>query len=218
LIARVTTAKSQKIGDSISRPDSISNDMQPNSSNPAARPQDPPKSSTRPRLIAAVVLIGLAIGGLALVDRYRQRPAAITPPHEPSEALIAPPAAQPNLGAANPDLPITPPPPPKIINNEALVPPSRAASSTPSPQQAATDVSPPEKTASTPGKAYLVQVGVFSSPANAQALQKQLRRAGIDAHLETRVQIGPFMDKRDADKALVRAKKLGINAVLVGSR
>jgi DedD protein len=69
-----------------------------------------------------------------------------------------------------------------------------------------------------PGKAYVVQVGVFTSPANALALQKQLRRAGIEAHLETRVQLGPFKDKRDADRALARAKKLGINAVLVGSR
>ncbi len=179
--------------------------MPPNSSNPAAPPQQPAKSSTGRRLIAAVVLIGLATGGLALVDRFRQRPAGLTPPHEPSEALITPPAAEPNLRAANPDQPITPPPPPKIINNETLVPPSRATSSSP-------------LLASTPGKAYLVQVGVFRSPANAQALQKQLRRAGIEAHLETRVQIGPFKDKRDADKALVRAKKLGINAILVGSR
>jgi len=69
-----------------------------------------------------------------------------------------------------------------------------------------------------PAKAYLVQVGIFNSPANAQALQKQLRRAGLDARLETRVQLGPYKDKRDADKALARAKKLGINAVLVNSR
>jgi DedD protein len=61
----------------------------------------------------------------------------------------------------------------------------------------------------------MIQVGVFTSPANAQALQKQLQRAGIEAHLETRVQLGPFEDKRDADKALSRARKLGINAVLV---
>jgi len=68
-----------------------------------------------------------------------------------------------------------------------------------------------------PGKVYLVQVGIFNSPANAQALQKQLRRAGIEAHLETRVQLGPFKDKRDADIALARARKLGVDAVLVSA-
>jgi DedD protein len=191
--------------------------MPPNSNKPAAPPQEQARASTRRRLIAAAVLIGLAIGGLALVDRFRERPAGLTPPHEPSEALITPPAAEPNLPAAKPDQPIIPPPPPKIINNEVLAPAPRATSATPLPQ-AAPDGPPAEKAASTPGKAYLVQVGVFTSPANAQALQKQLQRAGIEAHLETRVQIGPFTDKREADKALVRAKKLGINAVLVNSR
>jgi DedD protein len=59
---------------------------------------------------------------------------------------------------------------------------------------------------------------VFSSPANAQALQKQLARAGIPARTETRVQLGPFKDRRDADKALAQAKKLGIDAVIVTPR
>jgi DedD protein len=191
--------------------------MPPNSNKPAAPPQEQARASTGRRLIAAAVLIGLAIGGLALVDRFRERPAGLKPPHEPSEALITPPAAEPTLPRAKPDQPITPPPPPKIINNEILAPAPRGTSATPLPQTAP-DAPPAEKTASTQGKAYLVQVGVFTSPANAQALQKQLQRAGIEAHLETRVQIGPFKDKREADKALSRAKKLGINAVLVISR
>lgn len=191
--------------------------MPPNSNKPEAPAQEQAKSSTGRRLIAAAVLIGLAIGGLALVDRFRERPAGLTPPHEPSEALITPPTAEPDLPAAKPGQSITPPPPPKIINNETLAPAPRATGASPL-SQAAPGAPPPEKTASNPGKAYLVQVGVFTSPANAQALQKQLQRAGIEAHLETRVQIGPFKDKREADKALVRAKKLGINAVVVGSR
>jgi len=206
-----------KISDSISRPDSNNNDMPPDSKKPAAPPEGHVKASTGRRLIAAAVLIGLAIGGLALVDRFRGRPAGLTPPHEPSEALFTPPAAEPNHVPVKPDQPTLAPPPPKIINNEILVPAPRATSAAPL-QEAAPDGAPAEKTASTPGKAYLVQVGVFTSPANAQALQKQLQRAGVEAHLETRVQIGPFKDKREAEKALARAKKLGINAVLVNSR
>jgi cell division septation protein DedD len=217
LVHAATTAKRQKIGDSISRPDSNNNDMPPNSNKPQALPQEQAKSSTGRRLVAASVLIGLAIGGLALVDRIRDRPTGLTPPHEPSEALITPPAADLALPAAKPDQAITPPPPPKIINNETLAPAPRATSAT-SPPQAAPDGPPAGKTASNTGKAYLVQIGVFTSPSNAQALQKRLQRAGIEAHLETRVQIGPFKDKREADKALARAKKLGINAVLVGPR
>lgn len=161
-------------------------------------------------------MIGFAIAGLALVDRLRDRPAGPTPPHEPSQALITTPAQ--DVPAAQPEQPVTLPPPPKIVNNETLAPASRATVVTPLPQQAAAKAGPEETTAMVPAKAYLVQVGIFNSPANAQALQKQLRRAGLDARLETRVQLGPFKDKRDADKALARAKKLGINAVLVNSR
>ena len=62
----------------------------------------------------------------------------------------------------------------------------------------------------------MVQAGTFRSTANARALQQQLQRAGVTAHLETRVQLGPFKNRRDADKALARTKQLGIAAVLIG--
>ena len=67
-------------------------------------------------------------------------------------------------------------------------------------------------------KSYVVQFGVFNTPANAYKLQRQLQRAGIKAHLETRVQLGPFKNKHDADQAIARAKKLGIEGVVVGLR
>src|SRR5258706_12046972 len=67
------------------------NDMPSNSSKPVGPPQEQTKSPAGRRLIAAAVLIGLAIGGLALVDRFRERPMGLTPPHEPSQALITTP-------------------------------------------------------------------------------------------------------------------------------
>ena len=147
----------------------------------------------------AVALIALAVGGLALVDRIRDRPPGPIPPQEPAQALIATPLPLTDTPAANPEHPVTPPPAPEVVNNENLPPAAKP--------------SPPDS-----AKAYLVQVGIFRSRANAQALQKQLQRAGIQAHLETRVQLGPFKDKREADKALSSARKLGIEAVLVTSR
>jgi DedD protein len=164
------------------------------------------------------MLIGLAIGGLATVDRYRDRPAGLAPPHEPSQALITTPALESDTATARPEQPASaPPPPPKIVNNETLAPPPRAAVAASATPEAAAKTGLAEPSTPVPGKAYLVQVGIFNSPANAQALQKQLRRAGIEAHLETRVQLGPFKDKRDADKALARARKLGVDAVLVST-
>ena len=182
--------------------------MPPHSSNPAEPQQATEPSRTGPRLIAAAALIGLAFGALVVLDRFRERPTGLTPPHEPSQALITSPTSESNVAVLKSELP---PPPPQVLNNETLLPPPRATGATPSAR-------PAEKTAMVPGKAYMVQVGVFSSPANAQALQKQLQREGFESHLETRVQLGPFRNKRDADKALARAKKLDINAVLISAR
>lgn len=190
--------------------------MLSNSSKPVPPPQEQAKSPTGRRLIVAAGLIGLAIGGLALVDQLRDRPDGLAPPHEPAQALITTPAPEPDVAAAKPEQPV--PPPPKIVNNETLAPPPRATGIALSEQPGAVKASPAQAAAPAPGKAYMVQVGIFNSPANAQALQKQLQRAGIHARLETRVQLGPFKDKRDAEKALARAKKLGIDAVLVSTR
>jgi DedD protein len=168
-------------------------------------------------LIAAAILIGLAIGALALVDRLRGRPEGLAPPHEPSQALMATPAPESSTPASS-DQPVTPPPPPLVVNNETLPPPPQRASGVTPPSAPVTETARTDNNALLSGKAYMIQVGVFTSPANAQALQEQLKRAGIEARLETRVQLGPFKDKRDADKALARVKKLGINAVLVSAR
>lgn len=184
-------------------------------SKPTTPPEGTEKPRTRRRLTIAAVLIALAIGGLTLVDRFRDRPTVLAPSHEPAQALITSPAPEPASPAGNPGPAVAPPPPPQVINNERLPPPPHAAGVAPAPQ--ATETALADKSILVPGKAYMIQVGVFTSPANAQALQKQLQRAGIEAHLETRVQLGPFKDKHDADKALARARKLGINAVLVNA-
>lgn len=182
----------------------------PISSHPPAQTKPP----IRKRLIAAVALIAIAIGALALVDQVRKRPVNDAAPHEPSQGLITTPAPQSDALAGSDQRDLPAPPPPQIINNETLAIPPRAVAPAPTPApdgQGGT-------IASAPAKLYVVQLGIFSSPVNAQTLQKQLQRAGIPARLETRVQLGPFKDKRDAEKALARAKKMGIEAVMTSSR
>lgn len=181
---------------------------QPNQDN-APAPEQLKQRANR-RLLAALLLIGVAIGGLALMERWRQRPAITPPPHEPSQALIAPPSPDSPGEPAQSDHPVEPPPPPQVVNNEKLAAPARSAAAAPL-AGAKIAVKPAPAT----GKAYVVQVGVFTSPANAQALQQQLLKAGIPAHTETRVQLGPFQDRREAETALAKVKKLGVNAVLV---
>lgn len=65
-------------------------------------------------------------------------------------------------------------------------------------------------------KAFEVQLGVFSDPDNAKQLQAMLAQHGIPSHMETRVQIGPFKTREEADRAREKLKTLGIPAVIVG--
>jgi DedD protein len=78
------------------------------------------------------------------------------------------------------------------------------------PKQAAAEPLPP--------KAYAVQLGLFSNPENALQLQKRLAEHGIQSHTETRLQVGPFQTRAEAEQALARIRALGINAVLAPAR
>ncbi|HEV8645697.1 MAG TPA: SPOR domain-containing protein [Burkholderiales bacterium] len=190
----------------------MNNKANPNNAAAGASTPEQLKQRSNRRLLAALLLIGVAIGGLALMERWRQRPAITPPPHEPSQALIAPPSPESSAEPVQPDHPVEPPPPPQVVNNEKLVASAKPAA----PPLAGVKIA--TKPAAVTGKAYVVQVGVFMSPANAQALQQQLAKAGLPAHTETRVQLGPFQDRREAETALANVKKLGVNAVLVAPR
>jgi DedD protein len=183
--------------------------MQPNPNQPPL-PEDHSHSRTVRKLIIATALIGLAVAGLAAVDRLREPSARLAPSHEPAQALIATPVPPATDSAAQSAQQSVAPPPPQVANDDLREPALRAPDTVPSTQSSVR----PRKTPSQ--GVYIVQAGTFKSTANAQALQKQLQRAGIPARLETRVQLGPFKNRRDADTALARAKKLGIAAVLIG--
>ena len=69
-----------------------------------------------------------------------------------------------------------------------------------------------------PNDKFRIQAGVFDSKANPQSaenLYQKLVAAGIPAVLENRVQVGPFTNKAQAEKAQQKLKELGINGVIV---
>ncbi|WP_179958183.1 SPOR domain-containing protein [Chitinimonas arctica] len=63
-------------------------------------------------------------------------------------------------------------------------------------------------------KGYTVQAGVFQSGDNARKLIEKLGSAGIPARLETRVQIGPFKNRDEADLMMRRLRELGVTPIL----
>ena len=68
------------------------------------------------------------------------------------------------------------------------------------------------------GRGYVVQLGVFTEPANAQELVARLRKQGIRAYTETRVHVGPFLNRAEAEKAQAELRRLGISGVVGATR
>lgn len=62
---------------------------------------------------------------------------------------------------------------------------------------------------------YLLQLGVFSNLANAEELRARLELAGVPAHLEARVQVGPFATREEALRAQEKIRALGLEPGLV---
>lgn len=106
----------------------------------------------------------------------------------------------------------------------ADVPPSanqKSADASPDAQSPAGQTAKPRPIAESPQapavipKAFAVQAGVFSNPANAQDLQAKLARHGIRSYTETRLQLGPFPTREEAQQAVEKLRELSISAVIV---
>lgn len=60
-----------------------------------------------------------------------------------------------------------------------------------------------------------MQAGVFSDPRRAEELHARLTLEGIPATIESRVQVGPFKNREEAEAARSRLKSLGVDAVML---
>jgi DedD protein len=191
------------------------------------------------RLAIALGLIAAAIVGLAVLDRYTASSRRAPEPRPfgeppPIAALPAPAPVRPAPEAAAPPEPALPPPPPPVVGEEpappapeptaprrGAAPPEETAGATPAsrpgpaPTGGAAKASPPAATAQPePIKGFVVQTGVFSSTENALALQARLKDQGIPAFVETRVVVGPFRSRAEADAARKRLREIGLQGLV----
>jgi DedD protein len=206
--------------------------------------EDIKKRATR-RLFVAVALVGISAGILTWLSQYKPSqpittqptpdtvvgpptiapepaPIAAAPAEAPSLEQMPPPEAPP--ATAPPALPPTlgAPPPPKVVS-KPLPPPGPGPKATPSPEAAKPLLKAEQAPAPVPAgtqappapSGYVVQFGVFTNTKNALQLVERLKRAGIAAQTETRVQLPPFKTKAEAEAALAKMKEKGINAVVV---
>lgn len=100
---------------------------------------------------------------------------------------------------------------------KTLSKPQMSAAAVQSPAGTAQSTAPtPAQSKSLAPKVFEVQLGVFTDIDNAKQLQMKLAASGIPSHTETRVQIGPFKSREEADRAREKLKKLGISSVVLG--
>ena len=203
---------------------------------PAADEQKLKQRAMR-RLALSLGLIAVAVAGLAVLDRYTGTPAPVetkAPANEPPAIATLPPP-KPIAPPPAAEAPSTPPPPPEVeaeqpetreaaparpAAREAApaptpAPSAPAAKAAPAPAAAAKDSSAARAPAALPpATGFVVQLGMFTSVENAQAMLERLKAQNVPAYLETRVVVGPFRDRAEADAAQRKLQAGGVSGVI----
>jgi DedD protein len=146
------------------------------------------------------------------------KPQATVAPEAAPEKRPAAPIARPTPAA--PSLPAVPEATSAPSN---IVPPPRAAvPSEPVPARPSAQVleHKPAPVATPSGvsrlfSGFLLQAGVFTSVQRAEELHARLTLSGVPSTLETRVQVGPFRTRQEAEAAQAKLKELGVETILV---
>ena len=203
------------------------------------------KKRARRRLVGAVALVLLMIVILPMLLQDKVEQAAnevvISIPGQDhqldvqpnSDPVQVPEAVQPSSNTTSESMPIS--------ESDASTNAAQAtASETPStpPQSSAVDTKPKATSASSPptdkpkadtGIApanFIIQIGVFSDPEKVKQLQLKLGEKGLKSRTDlvdttkgkkTRLRVGTFPSKSDAETALLKVKSLGLADAVIGN-
>jgi len=191
----------------------------------------------RQRLMGAAVLVVLAVVGFPLLFDTQPRPISVDIPIDiPDKNKVAPGAVPPALvkvpteaDAKAAELPPTVGLGPK----EEVVAPAPAAKdggpavtpgAAPAAAAAAQGKEAPAVAKDPAATRYVVQVGAYAEDAKVREVRAKLEKAGLKTYTQqadtkegkrTRVRMGPYTDKAEAEKALAKAKGLQLQATLL---
>ncbi|MCZ7562242.1 MAG: SPOR domain-containing protein [Burkholderiaceae bacterium] len=194
--------------------------------------------------IAAVIVLPLVLDSeprQAITDvqvEIPPRDAAVPAKDEestarPAEVAVVPPVEPmaPEKDAAAPDeapKPSAVEPKPEAVPKSQPAPKVQAAPKTevaPKPQAAAkTEAAPAPASAPKSAAHFAVQLGAFANAGSARAQADKARKAGVRVYTETvktaqgertRVRVGPFASREDAEQARTRLKSIGVESAVV---
>lgn len=189
---RVPVAPRKEMSQPVKPADNLPEPPAPEKAEPAVEPPPPPQVDAKP----------------AIAPEKHTEEVSTTPGGKPASARQAAPV---------PAVPEATSAPSNIVPPPRSVTPSEPAPARPSAhvveQKPAPAVSPPSAPRLFSG--FLLQAGVFTSIQRAEELHARLTLSGVPSTLETRVQVGPFRTKREAEAAQAKLKELGVETILV---
>ncbi len=175
---------------------------EPEKSGPAEPPPPPQVETHTPAVVEAKPE--------AVVENRPKSPSTVEStkkPQAPSPVAVQPPAPVPEATTAPSN--ILPPPRAAVpVEPTPPKPAARIVDVRPAPA-----VTPPAVSRLFSG--FLLQAGVFSSVQRAEELHARLTLSGVPSTLETRVQVGPFKTRQEAEAAQAKLKELGVETILV---
>jgi len=197
----------------------------------------------RQRLMGAAVLVLLAVVGFPLLFDTQPRPISVDIPIDiPDKNKVAPGAVPPALVKVPTEADAKPaelPPTVGLGPKEEVVAPAAkdavpavtpgAAPAVAAAAAAATVAAAQGKEAPAAAKdaaspRFVVQVGAYAEDAKVREVRAKLEKAGLKTYTQqadtkegkrTRVRMGPYTDKAEAEKALAKAKGLQLQATLL---
>lgn len=186
------------------------------------------KKRARRRLVGAVALVLLMIILLPMILQDRTAKA-------PKQDVVV---SIPSLDQRLESEPVEPAPIQPVAPAAEVSPPEVAAeikpvetpvtTNQPSPSVAVAPKAEPAKaeTKAAASGNYFVQIGVFSDPEKVKQMQEKLSAKGLKSLDElidtakgkkTRLRVGPFEAKKDAESAMEKIKSLGLTGMIVGA-
>ncbi len=202
----------------------------------AAEPVEAARSRARRRLIGAVVLLGVGVVAFPLLFETQPRPIPVDIPIEIPSRDGVPPLALPSPKVVANTAPVAPPAAkaaassvPASAAEPRLVPtqPDAAPKATAAkPVAVLPPAAPADKPAAEPSKPaaevtgrFVVQVGAFAEASAVREARAKLEKLGLASYTQvvetsngprTRVRLGPYGSREDAEKAAARLKAAGL--------
>lgn len=172
----------------------------------------PPADSTQAPVLPPSEVAAVPASEPGESPRLPRKPAPIRVLSTPIEKPVA--AAPVMKTPAEPELTASPP----MVPEQASARLQPLAARKPLPPNPPVAEPPPAlapQPALRPFSGFLLQAGIFSSVQRAEELHARLTISGVPSTVETRVQVGPFKTRQEAEAAQAKLRELGIESILL---